>query len=111
MSTAKNENQKDDPGGGDFVIIKEFPHHGITLIRERYCNSWNVANIYVVHGTRMDLIVDTGTGLWDLPSFLRHTHLIDTYTRTSRNLAMEQTPTATTTRAASASAKPTPNHT
>lgn len=82
MSTAKNENQK-DPGGGDFVIIKEFPHHGITLIRERYYNSWNVANIYVVHGTRMDLIVDTGTGLWDLPSFLRHKHLIDTYTRTS----------------------------
>ena len=87
-SADHSENQKDAPpapNDHDFGIVKEFPHHAITQIRERYYNSWNVANIYVVHGTRKDLIVDTGIGLWDLPSFLRQKNLIDTCTTCSNN--------------------------
>ena len=42
----------------------------VYLCRERHYDSWNIANIWIIVGERMDLIVDTGLGLWDLPKFL-----------------------------------------
>ncbi|KAK3709414.1 hypothetical protein QZH41_007132 [Actinostola sp. cb2023] len=46
------------------------------LCKEKYYTSWNVANIWVVRGTAMDLVIDTGIGLWDLPGFLKEKRLI-----------------------------------
>ena len=60
----------------DFIIVQQFAEEGVTLIRERHYISWNLANIWIVQGATMDLIVDTGIGLWDLPSFLRAKKLI-----------------------------------
>ena len=40
------------------------------LCTERYYESWNVANLYIIQGTTMDLVIDTGIGLWNLPNFL-----------------------------------------
>lgn len=50
----------------------------IFLCQERYYTSFNVANLYAIRGTKMDLIVDTGVGLWDFASFLRDKGIIGT---------------------------------
>lgn len=50
----------------------------IFLCRERYYTSDNVANLYVVRGSKLDLVIDTGVGLWDFASFLRGKKLIGT---------------------------------
>lgn len=44
---------------------------GVYHVREKYYNSGNVANIFVVQGSAMDLVIDTGLGVWDLPDYLR----------------------------------------
>lgn len=51
-------------------------HDGIFMCREKYYNSSNRANIWLVQGSTMDLIVDTGLGIWDLPGFLQKQGLI-----------------------------------
>eukprot|EP00053_Salpingoeca_punica_P012306 m.110192 g.110192 ORF g.110192 m.110192 type:complete len:304 (+) comp15908_c6_seq2:874-1785(+) len=48
---------------------------GVFRLRERYYVSENRANIYFLQGSKMDLVIDTGLGLWDLPAFLRQTQL------------------------------------
>ena len=49
---------------------------GVFLCREKFYLSSNLANIWVVHGTSCDLVIDTGLGIWNLPKFLRDHHLI-----------------------------------
>ena len=49
---------------------------GIFRCREKYFLSQSLANIWVVHGTSCDLVIDTGIGVWNLPKFLREHHLI-----------------------------------
>ena len=39
-------------------------------LEEKYFDSWNLANMYFVKGTNADLLVDTGIGLHNLPSYL-----------------------------------------
>jgi len=39
-------------------------------IEEKYFDSWNLANMYFVRGSQSDLLIDTGIGVHDLPSFL-----------------------------------------
>ena len=51
-------------------------HDGIYLCREKFFNSPNQANIWLVQGSREDLVIDTGLGLWDLPGFLKDRGLI-----------------------------------
>lgn len=49
----------------------------IYLCRElHYTRKYNVANLWVVRGHAMDLIVDTGLGLWDYKQFLLDNGLI-----------------------------------
>ena len=49
---------------------------GVFMCRERFYESWNQANIWIVQGSMADLVIDTGLGIWDLPKFLREHHLI-----------------------------------
>jgi glyoxylase-like metal-dependent hydrolase (beta-lactamase superfamily II) len=72
-------------GGDDTVtelIEDEFTcgqvEQDVFLCRERYYKSFNVANLYVIRGTKMDLIIDTGVGLWDFGAFLRAKGMIGT---------------------------------
>ena len=51
-------------------------HEGIFLCREKYYESPNRANIWLVQGSSMDLIIDAGLGIWDLPGFLQKRGLI-----------------------------------
>ncbi|XP_031566760.1 metallo-beta-lactamase domain-containing protein 2-like [Actinia tenebrosa] len=44
---------------------------GLFLCRERFYVSGNQANLWIVKGSAMDLVIDTGIGLWDLPGFLK----------------------------------------
>lgn len=44
---------------------------GLFLCRERFYVSGNQANLWIVKGSAMDLVIDTGVGLWDLPGFLK----------------------------------------
>jgi glyoxylase-like metal-dependent hydrolase (beta-lactamase superfamily II) len=62
------DKQRDDDEDDDFVLTKVSTD--LYLCTERRYKSWNVANIWIVQGTTMDLIIDTGIGLWDLPAFL-----------------------------------------
>ena len=39
-------------------------------LEEKYFDSWNLANLYFIRGTTTDLLVDTGIGVYDLPSYL-----------------------------------------
>ena len=39
-------------------------------LEEKYFDSWNLANMYFIRGTTTDLLVDTGIGVYDLPSYL-----------------------------------------
>jgi glyoxylase-like metal-dependent hydrolase (beta-lactamase superfamily II) len=52
-----------------------FKHYQLTQnvwrIEEKYFDSWNLANIFYIRGSTSDLLVDTGIGVHDLPSFLR----------------------------------------
>ena len=47
----------------------------IWKIEEKYFDSWNLANMYFVEGCARDLLVDTGVGLHDLPSYLIYSGL------------------------------------
>lgn len=67
---AMSNNMHDD----DFTV-KEIAKN-VYLCKENYYKSWNVANIYVIRGSTMDLIVDSGVGLWDLSAFLFKHNLI-----------------------------------
>lgn len=61
----------DQSGNSDDEFTIEEIAPDIFLCRERHYASSNVANLYVIRGTRMDLIIDTGVGLWDFAAFLR----------------------------------------
>ncbi|XP_029180388.2 metallo-beta-lactamase domain-containing protein 2-like [Acropora millepora] len=60
----------------DQMFTAEKVQEGIYMIRERYYESSNRANIWLIQGSTMDLIVDTGLGIWHLPSFLKERGLI-----------------------------------
>lgn len=64
----KSPDKGSDDEDDDFALTKVSTD--LYLCTERRYNSWNVANIWIVQGTTMDLIIDTGIGLWDLPVFL-----------------------------------------
>lgn len=66
LGTAKSNSKEED----EFEIIQEFSDNGVILSREHHYTSWNRANIWIVKGTNMDLVIDTGIGLWNLHSFL-----------------------------------------
>ena len=51
-------------------------HDNVYLFREKFFDSPNQANIWLVQGSNRDLVVDTGLGLWDLPGFLKQQGLI-----------------------------------
>jgi glyoxylase-like metal-dependent hydrolase (beta-lactamase superfamily II) len=53
----------------DFTLTEL--NNDIFLCREKYYWEWNTANLWVVKGSSMDLVIDTGVGLWDLPGFLK----------------------------------------
>jgi glyoxylase-like metal-dependent hydrolase (beta-lactamase superfamily II) len=78
-NAAMEQTPKGNNEGGDddeFIVTKI--DDGLYLCKERYYTSWNVANLWLVQGTTMDLIVDTGIGLWDFPAFLkRHGYISD----------------------------------
>ena len=44
--------------------------HNVWRIEEKYFDSWNLANMYFFKGSEKDLLVDTGVGIHNLPSFL-----------------------------------------
>uniref|UniRef100_UPI00398E9E7D acyl-coenzyme A thioesterase MBLAC2-like n=1 Tax=Pristiophorus japonicus TaxID=55135 RepID=UPI00398E9E7D len=48
---------------------------GLYLIRERYFESGNRANIWLQQGSHQDLVVDAGLGLRSLPAYLREAGL------------------------------------
>lgn len=59
--------QRDDD---DFSLTEL--ENDIFLCKEKhYTLKWNIANLWVVKGSAMDLVIDTGIGLWDLPGFLK----------------------------------------
>jgi len=51
-----------------------FRHRQVTKsvwhLEEKYFDSWNLANLFLVQGSKCDLLVDTGIGLHDLPNYL-----------------------------------------
>ncbi|XP_028924604.1 metallo-beta-lactamase domain-containing protein 2 [Ornithorhynchus anatinus] len=49
---------------------------GIFWIQERFYESANRANIWLVRGSRQDLVIDTGLGLRSLPEYLRGAGLL-----------------------------------
>ena len=51
-------------------------HDGVYLLRERFYDSPNQANIWLVQGSSKDLVIDTGLGIWNLPGFLEQQGLI-----------------------------------
>ena len=51
-------------------------HEGVYMFRERFYDSPNQANIWLVQGSTTDLVIDSGLGIWDLPSFLQQQGLI-----------------------------------
>lgn len=51
-------------------------HEGVYMLREKFYDSPNRANIWLVQGSTTDLVIDTGLGIWDLPSFLQQQGLI-----------------------------------
>ena len=51
-------------------------HENVYMCREKFYDSWNQANIWLVQGSSADLVIDTGLGLWDLPGFLKQQGLI-----------------------------------
>ena len=48
----------------------------VYLINEFFNVSDNVCNIWLSKGTTLDVIIDTGLGIWDLPEFLKTKELI-----------------------------------
>lgn len=59
-----------------FSIQKVQGYDNVYLFRERFFDSPNQANIWLVKGTEKDLVIDTGIGLWNLPDFLKQQSLI-----------------------------------
>lgn len=51
-------------------------HEGVYMLREKFYDSPNQANIWLVQGSTTDLVIDTGLGIWDLPGFLQQQGLI-----------------------------------
>eukprot|EP00061_Rhincodon_typus_P003776 g20936.t1 len=49
---------------------------GLYLIRERYFESGNRANVWLLQGSERDVVVDTGLGLGSLPEYLRRAGLL-----------------------------------
>ncbi|XP_043546831.1 metallo-beta-lactamase domain-containing protein 2-like [Chiloscyllium plagiosum] len=49
---------------------------GLYLIRERYFESGNRANMWLLRGSDRDVVVDTGLGLGSLPEYLRRHGLL-----------------------------------
>ncbi|XP_042310317.1 metallo-beta-lactamase domain-containing protein 2 [Sceloporus undulatus] len=50
---------------------------GIFWIQERFYESGNRANIWLVRGSQRDVVIDTGLGLRSLPDYLRLAGLLD----------------------------------
>uniref|UniRef100_UPI00358E1FC8 acyl-coenzyme A thioesterase MBLAC2 n=1 Tax=Myxine glutinosa TaxID=7769 RepID=UPI00358E1FC8 len=50
----------------------------VFLIREKFFQSGNRANLWLLRGSCTDLLVDTGLGLWSLPEYLNAVGLIST---------------------------------
>ena len=46
------------------------------LIRETLYFSGNICNIWLSKGSNLDVVIDTGLGVWDLPWFLKSQNLI-----------------------------------
>jgi len=69
MSTADDKPREGDTADEEAFTVTKIDD-GIYLVRERYYTSLNVANIWIVQGSQLDLIIDTGIGLWDLSGFL-----------------------------------------
>ena len=59
----------------DNFTLKEV-ETGLYLCRERDYISWNKANIWIFQGTTLDVIIDTGIGLWNLPEYLKSSKII-----------------------------------
>ena len=60
----------------DKFTLKEV-QSGLYLCRERdYILTWNVPNIWILQGSTLDVIVDPGIGLWNLPEFLKSNKVI-----------------------------------
>ena len=51
-------------------------HDNVYRCREKFFESMNQANLWLVQGSTADLVIDTGIGLWDLPGFLEQQGLI-----------------------------------
>ena len=62
-----------------------FKHEQLTTnvwrIEEKYFDSWNLANMYFFKGSEKDLLIDTGVGIHDLPSFLIWSKLRESATK------------------------------
>eukprot|EP00794_Sanderia_malayensis_P009934 gene9934-10954_t len=61
---------------GSAFIVKSVALN-IYLIQERFNISENLCNIWLLKGSKLDVIIDTGFGLWDLPGFLTSKGLIN----------------------------------
>ncbi|KAL9961348.1 hypothetical protein ACROYT_G030266 [Oculina patagonica] len=59
-----------------FTVKKVLDHDNVYMCREKFFDSPNQANIWLVQGSSQDLVIDTGLGLWDLPGFLKQQNLI-----------------------------------
>ncbi|XP_067871837.1 acyl-coenzyme A thioesterase MBLAC2-like [Heterodontus francisci] len=59
---------------GDWFWVQQVAD-GLYLIRERYFQSGNRANIWLLQGSQRDLVVDAGLGLSSLPEYLRRAGL------------------------------------
>jgi len=47
----------------------------VFFIQEKYFISWNLANIFFIKGSKRDLLVDTGVGIYSLPAYLTSAQL------------------------------------
>ncbi len=59
-----------------FSVEKMLDNDNVYMCREKFFDSPNQANIWLVQGSSQDLVIDTGLGLWDLPGFLKQQNLI-----------------------------------
>lgn len=75
MDNCNNSNNTND-ADDDFAVVKLSSN--VYMCKERhYACTWNVPNMYVVKGSRLDLNIDTGVGLWNNKQFLVRQQLID----------------------------------
>lgn len=72
---------KGDRQAGGMSALEWFAHKalggGIYWIQERFYESGNRANIWLVRGSQRDVVIDTGLGLRSLPDYLRAAGLLE----------------------------------